>query len=135
MLARNLVGDTATPGFPTQAGDSAWSNTASPAAVNPAPSAPTGVMATGSVVTTTISRVSLTWTDTSTTETGFRTPQSTNAGFTGPSVVTTTVAANTVRFRTANLPRAASYCFRIRSANAAGASAWVNASPFPVLAP
>ncbi len=132
VAARNVVGDTATPGFPTKTADSAWSNTASPSAPPAIPSAPTGVTATSAVVNNNNARVTLAWTDTSTTETGFRIQQSPNAGFTGPNVVTTTVNANTVLFRTANLPRRTNYYFRVQSFNAAGASAYVNAVPFPV---
>ncbi len=132
VAARNVVGDTATPGFPTRTADSAWSNTASPATGPAVPTAPTGVTATSSIVNNDLNaRVSLRWTDTSTTETGFRIQQSTNIGFTA-NVVTTTVPANAVLFRTANLQRRTNYYFRIQSFNAAGASAWVNAVPFPI---
>jgi FtsP/CotA-like multicopper oxidase with cupredoxin domain len=134
VLARNLVGDTVTPGFPTLAGDSAWSNTASPGGATPAPTAPTGVTATAARVNNNFDRVTLTWTDTSTTETGFRIQQATDSGFTA-NVVTSTVGADIVRFRTLNLPLHTSYYFRVQSFNAAGASAWVNAAPLPVLTP
>ncbi|HIH03079.1 MAG TPA: multicopper oxidase domain-containing protein, partial [Methanoregulaceae archaeon] len=132
VAARNVVGDTATPGFPTRTADSAWSNTATTATGPAVPTAPTGVTATSSIVNRDLNaRVSLRWTDTSTTETGFRIQQSTNIGFTA-NVVTTTVPANAVLFRTANLQRRTNYYFRIQSFNAAGASAWVNAVPFPI---
>ncbi|WP_440950678.1 hypothetical protein [Methanosphaerula subterraneus] len=134
VLARNLVGDTVTPGFPTQAGDSAWSNTASPGGATPAPTAPTGVTATAARVNNNFDRVTLTWTDTSTTETGFRIQQATDSGFTA-NVVTGTVGADIVRFRTLNLPLNTNYYFRVQSFNAGGASAWVNAAPLPVLTP
>jgi hypothetical protein len=134
VAARNVVGDTATPGFPTRTADSAWSNTASPATGPAVPSAPTGVTATSSIVNRDLNaRISLRWTDTSTTETGFRIQQSTDPAFPATAVtVTTTVPANSVLFRTTNLPRHANYYFRIQSFNAAGASAWVNAAPFPI---
>ncbi|MEN6341851.1 MAG: multicopper oxidase domain-containing protein [Methanospirillum sp.] len=132
VAARNVVGDTGTPGFPTKTADSAWSNTASPATGPAAPSAPTNVQATSALVNNNLNaRVSLTWTDTSTTETGFRIQQATDAGFTA-NVVTTTVPANIVRFRTANLPRHANYYFRVQAYNAAGPSAWTNAVPSPI---
>lgn len=134
VLARNLVGDTVTPGFPTQAGDSAWSNTASPGGATPVPTAPTGVKATAARVNNNFDRVTLTWTDTSTTETGFRIQQATDSGFTAD-VVTSTVGANIVQFRTLNLPLHTNYYFRVQSFNAGGASAWVNAAPLPVLTP
>ncbi|WP_158303643.1 cupredoxin domain-containing protein [Methanosphaerula palustris] len=133
VLARNLVGDTVTPGFPTLAGDSAWSNTASPGGATPSTS-PKSVTATAARVNNNFDRVTLTWTDTSTTETGFRIQQATDSGFTA-NVVTSTVGANIVQFRTLNLPLRTNYYFRVQSFNAAGASAWVNAAPFPVLAP
>lgn len=134
VLARNLVGDTVTPGFSTLAGDSAWSNTAPSSAPPTVPSAPTGVTAAGVLVNNNAARVTLTWTDTSANEQGFRIQQATDSGFTA-NVVTNTVAANSVRFRTTNLPRATNFYFRVQSYNAAGASAWVNATPFPVRTP
>ncbi len=75
--------------------------------------------------------IQLNRTDTSTTETGFRIQQATDSGFTA-NVVTTTVPANAVLFRTTNLPRRANYYFRVQSFHGAGASAWTNAAPFPV---
>ncbi len=133
VAARNVVGDTATPGFPTKTANSAWSNTATPTAPGPTgPSAPTNVVASSSLVNNNRNaRVTLTWTDTSTTETGFRIQQATDAAF-SQNVVTTTVNANTVRFRTANLPRRTNYYYRVQAFNAMGTSAWVNAAPFPL---
>jgi hypothetical protein len=78
--------------------------------------------------------VTLTWTDNSTNETGFRIQQATDAAFTA-NVVTTTVPANSTAWGSRRMPSATDLYFRVQAYNAAGPSAWVNATPFPITMP
>jgi FtsP/CotA-like multicopper oxidase with cupredoxin domain len=116
---------------------SAWVNaTPFPVAttVDAAPAAPSNVTASGIVSSATQARATLAWTDNSGNETGFRIQMATDNAFT-VGVVTTQVNANTTSFTSALLPRGASYYFRVQSYNGGGASAYVNATPFPVITP
>jgi predicted phage tail protein len=79
-------------------------------------------------------RVTLTWTDNANNETGFTVQRATNAAFTA-GLTTSNVAANTTTFTTGNLPRNTSFYFRVQAVNATGTSAWVNATPFPIITP
>ena len=76
-------------------------------------------------------RVTVTWVDNATNETGFVIQRSTNATFTA-NVVTATVGANVTTFTTGTLARSTPYYFRVQAINGAGQSIWVNATPFPV---
>ena len=80
----------------------------------------------GSAVRTTSAttdRVTLTWKDNSTNETGFHVQRSTSSAFTNTS--TYTVAANATTF-SQNTARGVTYYYRVRAFNAAGNSAWSN---------
>ena len=109
-------------------GSSAWSNTATvttPAA--PLPAAPTNLTATASRVGKGPNdRVTLSWFDNANNETGFTIQQSTNSTFTA-NVTSSTVGTNVTTFQTGNVPRNATYWFRVQAFNAAGSSAWSNA--------
>ncbi len=131
VYASNTVGDTATPGFPTETMHSPFSNSAG---VNLPPAAPSNVLANALRFNGNFDRVTLTWTDGSTNETGFEIQRATNDTFT-TGLTTASVNANVVTYTTGNLPRGATYYFRIRAVNASGVSAWVNAAPFPVVTP
>ena len=131
VFATNTVGDTGTPGFPTQTVNSPFSNTAG---VNLPPTAPSNVTATAFRFNTNSDRVTVTWTDNSNNETGFRIQRATDANFT-VGLTTSTVNANLTTFTTGNLPRGATYYFRVQAYNASGVSAWVNALPFPIVTP
>ena len=80
----------------------------------------------GSAVRTTSAttdRVTLTWADNSTNETGFHVQRSTSPTFTNTN--TYTMAANVTTF-SQNTARNVTYYYRVRAANAAGNSAWSN---------
>lgn len=80
-------------------------------------------------------KVTLNWVDNSTDETNFTIEYATTADFTGPSVVSLLVKANTKTYTTGNLTRNTQYYFRVRANNGVGPSVWVNAAPFPVITP
>ena len=111
---------------------SAYSNTATTAASSPVPTAPSNLTAANGANQGKKRSVVLTWTDNSANETGFTIEQATNTAFT-TGVKTTTVAANAVTATVTGLSRATTYYFRIRANNTIGSSAWVNATPFPIV--
>lgn len=115
------------------AGMSEYSNTASVTIAAP-PAAPSAVSATAARQGRNNARVTLTWTDNANNETGFAIQRSTNATFTA-NVVNSTVGANVNTFTTGNVSRNTPYYFRVRAVNGAGQSAWVNATPSPIITP
>jgi len=113
------------------AGVSAYSNTAIQALLLPAaPSGLTAVAFRQGIG----SRVRLTWIDHATNETGFTIQRATDPNFT-IGLTTNTVGANVTTYTTGNLSRNTNYYFRIRATNISGSSAWVNATPSPILTP
>jgi len=98
------------------------------------PAAPSGLTATAARANGNNDRVTLGWTDNSNNESSFTIQRATNAGFTA-GLNTSTVAANSITAQQTGLNRNASYYYRIQSVNAVGVSAWVNATPFPVVTP
>jgi len=111
-------------------GSSAYSNTFTANVL--APAAPSNFTGTA-VVSGNNATVTLTWADNSNNETRFEIQRATNAAFT-TGLNTNTVAANaTTRVETRTRNR--SYYYRIRAVNAAGASVWVNVTPFPIVTP
>jgi hypothetical protein len=98
------------------AGPAPWSNTAVATTQTPltAPSAPTGV--TASATTT---RVTLTWTDTSNNETGFRVLRCAGTKCT-PTNVVATLAAGTTTWADTSVKRRTTYRYRIQAYNSAG---------------
>ena len=140
VQANNVVGDTTVypapaVGFPTTSANSAFSNIAPYPANAPMtePTAPQGVTAVAVTQGNNNARVTLAWADMSNNEDGFRVQRALNSAFTNP--VTSTVGANTITFNTGNVNRATSYYFRVQAYNNVGASAWVNASPYPITTP
>jgi hypothetical protein len=135
VFASNTVGDTATPGFPTITLNSGFSNTAPYPANAPLspPAAPSNVTATAARQGNN-ARVTLTWTDNANNESGFRVQRATDAAFTF-NVVTSTVGANTTTFQTGNVASNTAFYFRVHAFNSADPSAWVNATPFPIITP
>jgi len=131
VFATNTVGDTATPGFPTLTANSAYSNTATVGVVLP-PAAPTNVMATARNINTKNDRITLTWTAAAG-ATGYTIQMATNSAFTNPTVATAN--GNATSWTSGNVPRNTQYYLRIQATNAGGASAWVNATPFPITTP
>ena len=79
-------------------------------------------------------RVTLSWTDNSAQETGFRIQRATNAGFTAGVSTTTVQTPNAITYTTGNLSRQP-YWFRVQAYNAATSSAWVTAAPAPLPSP
>jgi FtsP/CotA-like multicopper oxidase with cupredoxin domain len=110
------------------AGPSAYSNAAGITVSVPAD--PSNAQATA-VRQGSNERVTVTWTDNASNESGFEIQRATDAAFTS-GLVTSAVGPNVTTFTTGNIPRVA-YYFRVRAVNALGPSAWVNATPFPVL--
>jgi hypothetical protein len=140
VIANNVVGDTtvyAAPaiGFPHVSANSTPSNIVSSMVTAPLtpPAAPSDVAATSRLQGNN-GRVSVTWTDKSDNEAGFRIQRATDSLFTS-GLATSTVGQNVIVFNTGNLPRATAFYFRVQAYNAAGNSAWVNADPFPVRTP
>jgi len=141
VFASNTVGDTAvyagSPlGFPTETLNSGFSNIAPYPATAPltAPAAPAPVTATYTPQGTN-PRVTLTWTNVAN-ESGYRIQRALDSSFgPGSGVVTSTVGANITTFTTGNLLHNVSYYFRVQAFNNADPSAWVNASPFPIITP
>jgi hypothetical protein len=114
-------------------GQSAYSNTAQ--VVVPAmPAAPSNFTAVRGPNGNGNNRsVILTWTDNSTNETGFTIQRATNAQFT-QGLNTVNVAANTTTLTQTGLSRNTAYYYRIRANNGTLIfSAWVNATPFPII--
>jgi FtsP/CotA-like multicopper oxidase with cupredoxin domain len=131
VSAGNTIGDLGTPGFPARTVVSAYSNTAG---VNLPPAAPTNVQVLAINFNNNSDRVTTTWTDASNNETGFEIQWATDANFT-VGVTTHTVKADVTTHTTGNLPKGATFYFRVRATNASGVSAWVNAVPFPIITP
>jgi hypothetical protein len=136
VFATNVVGGTpaggiAVAGFPTGSMTSTVSNVAG---VNLPPAVPTNVAVSAFRFNTNSDRLTVTWTDGSTNETGFRIQWATDSSFTS-GLSTGTVNANVATFTTGNVPRGATYYARVQAYNASGGSAWVNATPFPVTTP
>ncbi|WP_372593843.1 multicopper oxidase domain-containing protein, partial [Actinotalea sp.] len=111
---------------------SAYSNTATTAASAAVPAAPSTVVAANGASQGNKRSVTLTWKDNSTNETGFTIEQATNATFT-TGLKSTTAAADAVTASLTGLSKATTYYVRIRANNAVGSSAWVNATPFPIV--
>jgi len=136
VFASKTVGDTqvyaeSPIGFPTETMTSGASNIAPYPATAPLvpPAAPTTVTATltpqgGNA------RITLTWTNVAN-ESGYRIQRALDPNFTS-GVVTSTVGANVLTFTTGNLLHNTNYYFRVQSYNSADASAYVNATPFPL---
>jgi len=134
VFASNTVGDTTTPGFPTMTLNSGFSNIAPYPANAPLtpPAAPSNLAATA-VRQGNNARVTLTWTDNANNESGFEIQRSTDPLF-NPVQNTSTVGANTTT-TTQTVARLTSFYYRIRAVNSANPSAWVNATPFPIITP
>jgi len=111
---------------------SAYSNTATTDASPAVPAAPSNLAAANGASQGNKRSVDLTWADNSVNETGFTIQRATNAAFT-TGLNSTTVAANAVTANLTGLSKATTYYFRIRANNAVGSSAWVNATPFPIV--
>ena len=105
------------------AGNSTYSNTASAATPAPPvtkPTAPTGLSA--SAVST--SQINLTWTDTSSNETGFIVERSASSGGTYASIAT--LGSNVTTYSNTGLSASTTYYYRVCATNSAGNSAYSN---------
>ena len=112
------------------AGKSDWSNIAM--ANVSIPSAPSGVSAVVGPSQGGNRSIVLSWTDTSTNESGFVVQRARDATFT-TGVASTNVAANATGATIGGLSRNTNYWFRVWSTNALGPSAQVDATPSPIL--
>jgi hypothetical protein len=83
------------------------------------PAAPTGLTATAAA----FPQIALAWTDASTDESRFEIERSLD-GSVGPFAPLATVAANATTYADGGLTPGVEHCYRIRAANAAGASDW-----------
>lgn len=110
---------------------SAYSNSAT-VAIPAAPAAPSNFTATASLRAG-VAQVVLTWTRNSTNVSRFVIQRSTSPTF--ATVTTYNVAATATSFTQSPVTRGATYYYRIMAQNAYGNSAWVNATPFPVVTP
>lgn len=99
---------------------SAPSNSVTPVTT---PNAPTNLRAT--MGRTTVSYVTLTWTDNANNEQGFYIQRSSNGGVTWTQIGQT--AANVTTYLNTGLPRWTTYLYRVQAYNIAGASAFSNA--------
>jgi FtsP/CotA-like multicopper oxidase with cupredoxin domain/fibronectin type 3 domain-containing protein len=98
------------------------------------PAAPSGFNVTAARANSRTDTVTLRWTDNASNETGFTLQSATNAAFTA-GLTTTNLPANLTTAQDVGLPRATSYYYRIRATNTVGVSAWVTATPLPVVTP
>ncbi|MHB1483239.1 MAG: hypothetical protein ACYCYI_01120 [Saccharofermentanales bacterium] len=114
------------------AGTSTYSNIAT-AVLPAAPAAPTLVTATAAT-SGRFAIVTVSWKDNSADETNFIIERATDAIFTA-NVVSSTVGANVTSFQTGKITRNTPYYFRVRAINGYGLSAWVNATPSPIMTP
>ena len=105
---------------------SAWSNRATILVAVPAP--PENLQGTAARFGNN-ERVTLTWTDVATNETGYTIQRSTSVGFTS-GVTTVTRPADTQTYTTGNISRTTWY-FRVQATNALGPSAWVTVEVAP----
>jgi hypothetical protein len=103
----------------------------------PPPAAPTTVVATAARGFFNNDRITLTWTSPAgNNQTGFTIQMSTSSTFpTGSGTTTANVGATARTWTMGTLPRATPYYLRIQATNSGGASAWVNATPFPITTP
>jgi FtsP/CotA-like multicopper oxidase with cupredoxin domain len=112
---------------------SAFSNQAF-VTIGPAPLAPANLAAVASAANGNKDNVTLTWADNSLDETGFLLQRATDPTFT-TGLINISLAANVTTYVDAGLPRLATYYYRIQSFNAGAGSAFINATPFPVVTP
>jgi FtsP/CotA-like multicopper oxidase with cupredoxin domain len=139
VLASNVVGDTqvypTSPiGFPTMSADSGYSNIASIGTAAAVPADPTSL---GAVVQAG-PRVSLTWTDNATNETGFVVERCIGAGCASFAQIATRGPRNNIGIVTyvdTTVTGGNSYSYRVKAVNAAGSSGYTNIATVNVPAP
>lgn len=101
-----------------------------------APAAPTSATATAAVSNKKSDVVTLTWVNPAgNNQTGFTIQMSTSSTFPAATTTIVNVAATATTWTSGNVPRATAYYLRIQATNAGGASAWVNATPWPITTP
>ena len=113
------------------AGNSAYSNTASAATLDPPvtiPSAPSGLSATGK----SSSRIDLTWIDNSSGETGFIVERATSSDGTFAQIAT--VGSNVTSYSNTGLNASTTYYYRVFASNSAGNSDYSNTASAATLA-
>jgi fibronectin type 3 domain-containing protein len=115
-------------------GFSAYSNVANATTLEGPPPAPTNLTATA----VSSSQIDLSWTDNSTSETGYKIERSTDGGMSFTEIAQ--VAANTTSFSNTNLTPETTYHYRVRGTNANGDGPYSNVAfattpPDPPVAP
>ena len=113
-----------------QAGTSAYSNTASATTQSVAPSAPSNLR----TIVASSSQINLTWTDTSTNESGFRIERCNGIGCTS-FVEIATVGPNATGYQNSGLTAGQSYRYRARAYNSGGNSGYSNTITTTIAAP
>ena len=97
------------------------------------PTAPSGLTATAARSGGN-DNVTLRWTDRSNNETSFTVQRATNPAFTPVQNTQNNIAANSTTI-VQGVARGATLYYRIMAVNPLGNSAWVNATPFPIVTP
>lgn len=127
VVATDVVGGVA-PGYPSLAVDSTPS-----VVTSNVPNGPLNVMATA-VAGTTSDQVTLTWTAGSTIQQGYRIQVATDIAFT-QNLNNYQAGSTALTYLIKGLLKATNYYIRIQAYNQSGSSAWVMASPSPILTP
>ena len=129
VIASNLVGDTQvyanSVGFPTMSADSVLSNVASVGTATAGPFAPTNLGATVQAGP----RVSLTWTDNATDETGFVVERCAGVGCTNFAQIAAPGPRNnrgSVSYLDTTVAAGNSYSYQVKAVNSFGSSAYTN---------
>lgn len=110
-------------------GESAYTATANATTLAPAPVAPSNLSATA----TSASQVSLSWTDNSNSESGFRIERAISSS--GPFSLVYTSAANVTSYADSGLPGSTTYYYRAYAFNASGNSAYTSVVSVTTQAP
>ncbi len=120
VYATNVVGDTATPGFPTISADSAFSNIVGP------PAGTTTLVSLTQDITTK-SPVVVTWTYAPAgDQTGFTIQRATNSTFTSAVTTVAKVAGNVTSYTDNQIKVGVTYYYRVVATNPLGIGTWSN---------
>ena len=102
----------------------------------PPPVAPTSATVTAATRNNNNDRLTLTWVNPAgNNQTGFTIQYSINSAFPANNTTTATAGANATTWTSGNVARHTPFYVRIQATNAGGASAPLNATPFPITTP